>query len=170
MLALSVVACAGTPPILPLQERFGSSETHSRLFDATPVQTCEAGRRALLSQGYVINTTRPDLIEGRKDFQPDLESHMQIEIRFVCAADSADGQLSLGFVTALQDRYALKKRNNSASLGVGVLGSVSLPFSSSSDSMVKVASETVSSPPFYDSFFDLVRRYLATNEVPGATP
>ena len=50
------------------------------------------------------------------------------------------------------------------------LGSVSLPFSSSSDSMVKVASETVSSPPFYDSFFDLVRRYLATNEVPGATP
>ena len=170
VLALSVAGCASPAPVFALQEKFGSSETHSRLFDATPVETCEAGRRALLSQGYVINTTRPDLIEGRTNFQPDLESHVQIEIRFVCAAESGNGQLSLGFVTALQDRYALKKSNNSASLGVGVLGSVSLPFSSSSDSMVKVASETVSSPPFYDSFFDLVRRYLMANEGPGAMP
>lgn len=167
---LSGLGCAGTATVFPLQEKFGSSETHSRLFDASPVQTCEAGRRALLSQGYVINTTRPDMVEGRKNFQPDIESHMQIEIRFVCAPDSSDGRQSLGFVTALQDRYALKKSNNSASLGVGVLGSVSLPFSSSSDSMVKVASETVSLPPFYDSFFDLVRRYLASAEMPDTTP
>jgi Uncharacterized protein conserved in bacteria (DUF2242) len=168
-LVLCSAGCASRTPVSPNQEKFGSSETYSRLFDATPVETCEAGRRALLSQGYVINTTRPDLIEGRKNFQPDLESHMQIEIRFVCAPDSGDGQVSLGFVTALQDRYALKKNNNSASLGVGMLGSVSLPFSSSSDSMVKVASETVSSPPFYDSFFDLVRRYLVVHEAQGVT-
>ncbi|MCY7369816.1 MAG: DUF2242 domain-containing protein [Polaromonas sp.] len=169
-LALALTGCAGKAQVFGLQENFASSETHSRLFDSTPAQTCEAGRRALLSQGYVINTTRPDLIEGRKNFQPDLESHLQIEIRFVCAPDSADGQVSLGFVTALQDRYALKKSNNSASLGVGMLGSVSLPFSASSDSMVKVASETVSSPPFYDSFFDLVRGYLASAEAPGIMP
>ena len=64
------------------------------------------------------------------------------------------------FANALQDRYALKKTNNSASLGVGVLGSVSMPIGSSDDSMVKVASETVSSAKFYERFFALVELFL----------
>lgn len=166
---LIVSGCATQSRPEPPQEQFGSAETFSRLFDANPVQTCEAGRRALLSQGYVINTSRPDLVEGRKNFQPDVESHRQIEIRFVCAPDTPDGEVSLGFVTALHDSYALKKSNNSASLGVGMLGSVSLPFSSGSDAMVKVASETVSSQLFYDSFFDLVKRYLIASDSGIAT-
>ena len=89
-----------------------------------------------------------------------------MKIRVVCAPDSGDGKVSLGFVTAVQNRYALKKSNNSASLGVGALGSVSLPFSSSNDSMVRVASETITSDAFYDRFFDLVRRYLVPDESP----
>ena len=64
------------------------------------------------------------------------------------------------FANALQDRYALKKVNNSASLGVGVLGSVSMPIGSTDDSMVKVASETVSSAKFYDRYFALVELFL----------
>jgi hypothetical protein len=64
------------------------------------------------------------------------------------------------FANALQDRYALKKTNNSASLGVGVLGSVSMPIGSSDDSMVKVASETVTSQKFYERFFTLVELFL----------
>ncbi len=155
-----LTACALPMKALPTQEQFGSSTTYSRLFDATPAQTCEAARRALLSQGYLISTASAELVDGRKSFQPEAESHLQMEIRVVCVPDSSDGKVSLGFVTALQDRYALKKSNNSASLGVGAIGSVSLPFSSSNDSMVKVASETISSEPFYDRFFDLVQRYL----------
>jgi len=89
---------------------------------------------------------------------------LQLEIRIVCVPDSKDGKVSLGFVTALQDRYALKKSNNSASLGVGVIGSVSLPFTSSSDSLVKVGSETIVSVSFYDSFFDLVKQYLVADD------
>jgi len=46
---------------------------------------------------------------------------------------------------------------------VGAIGSVSLPFTSSSDSMVKVASETIVSDAFYDSFFDLVKQYLVSD-------
>lgn len=145
------------------QEEFGSTVTHSRLFDATAAQTCEASRRALLSQGYIIGAAREEMVEGRKSFQPEPESHLQMEIRVVCAPDSPDGKVSLGFVTALQDVYALKKSNNSASLGVGALGSVSLPFSSSNDAMVKVGSRTISSDVFYERFFDLVRRYLVVD-------
>ena len=160
----------GTPlKAFPSQEDFSSTVTYSRLFDATPAQTCEAARRALLSQGYIIGTATQDLVEGRKSFQPEPESHLQMEIRIVCAPDTPDGKVSLGFVTALQDVYALKKSNNSASLGVGALGSVSLPFSSSNDAMVKVASKTISSDIFYDRFFDLVKRFLVADETQETT-
>jgi hypothetical protein len=89
---------------------------------------------------------------------------LQLEIRVVCVPDGKDGKVSIGFVTALQDRYAIKKSNNSASLGVGVIGSVSLPFSSSSDSLVKIGSETIVSVSFYDSFFNVVKQYLVLDK------
>ena len=158
-----LTACGVPVKTFQSQEEFGSTGTYSRLFDATAAQTCEASRRALLSQGYIISTARDDLIEGRKSFQPEPESHLQMENRVDCAPDTPDGKVSLGFVTALQDVYSLKKSNNSASLGVGVLGSVSLPFSSSNDAMVKVASRTISADIFYERFFDLVKRYLAAD-------
>lgn len=149
--------------VLP-QEAFSSTSTYSRMFDASPAKTCEAARRALLSQGYIINMAKEDLVLGQKSFQPDPESHLQMEIRVVCAPESKGGKITLGFVTALQDRYTLKKSNNSASLGVGAFGSVSLPFSSGNDSLVKVGSETITSEPFYDRFFALVQRYLIVDE------
>ena len=147
-----------------VQENFGSVATYSRLFDATPAQTCEASRRALLSQGYVISSSSADLVEGKKSFQPEPESHLQMLVRVVCVPEANDGKVSLGFVTATQDTYALRKTNNSASVGVGAIGSVSLPFSSSSESLVKVGSETIANDTFYDSFFDLVKRYLVIDQ------
>jgi hypothetical protein len=78
----------------------------------------------------------------------------------VCAEDGTSAHHATVFANALQDKYALKKTNNSASLGVGVLGSVSMPIGSSDDSMVKVASETVTSAKFYERFFALVELFL----------
>jgi hypothetical protein len=165
-----LTGCGTSYNKLPSQEKFGSAETYSRSFDTPPAQTCEAARRALLSQGYVINTSSGSLVSGQKSFQPEVESHLQLEIRVVCVPDGKDGKMSIGFVTALQDRYAIKKSNNSASLGVGVIGSVSLPFSSSSDSLVKIGSETIVSVPFYDSFFNVVKQYLVLDKDLDATP
>lgn len=163
-MAAGLTACLSLPvkPI-PTPESFNSVATYSRLFDAPPAQTCEAARRALLSQGYLIQQSRPEEVEGRKNFQPDPESHLQMMIRVVCAPEGREQRLSLGFVTALQDRYSLKKTNSSASVGVGV-GSVSLPFLGGTDSMVKVGSETIAADSFYDSFFDLVKRYLLSEQ------
>ena len=168
VLALSLAACsAPTMPHYGPQESFDSVATYSRLFDAKPAHTCEAARRALLSQGYLINSATADQVEGRKNFQPDAESHLQILIRVVCVPDAEGGRISTGFVTAVQDRFTLKKGNSSASLGVGAIGSVSLPFMAGSEAMVKVGSETIASEAFYDSFFDLVRRYLAAGDFPA---
>lgn len=165
---LSACATNSTPPVFyGPQEKFGSVATYSRLFDATPAQTCEASRRALLSQGYIINTTTAEMVEGKKNFQPSAETHLQMVIRVVCVPDNPSGKVSLGFVTALQDSYTLRKTNNSASLGVGALGSVSLPIAASSDSLVKVGSETIAADSFYDSFFDLIKRYLVADDMPA---
>ena len=165
---LGVVAllagCSAPAKVYSPQESFGSVATYSRLFDAAPAQTCEAARRALLSQGYIINTQVAEMVEGRKNFQPEADAHLQMMIRVVCVPESANGKVSLGFVTALQDRYTLKKTNNSASLGVGGVGSVSLPLLSTDEALIKVGSETIASDGFYDSFFELVNRYLAMGE------
>jgi hypothetical protein len=114
----------------------------------------------LLSQGYIITSSDPKLVSGHKSFQQTGETHMEISFSVVCADDGSEGHHATMFANALQDRYALKKTNNSASLGVGVLGSVSMPIGSSDDSMVKVASETVSSAKFYERFFALVELFL----------
>ena len=164
-LAAAVGGCSTQKTVRPaLQEKFGSDETFSRLMAAPPAQSCEAARRALLSQGYMLLTTKGDLIDAKKSFQPAPETQLEMMIRVVCLPEQPADQLSLVFVTAIQDSYALKKSNTSASVGLGGIGSVSLPFSSSSDALVKVGSETISSEKFYDSFFDLVRRYLGEDE------
>ena len=64
------------------------------------------------------------------------------------------------FVSAVQDRYALKKSPTSASVGVGALGSVSLPFGSNDDSLVRVASSTVQDAQFYRNFFGRLQYYV----------
>lgn len=151
-----------------LNEAFASTETYSRVFTAGVAATCEAARRALLSQGYVITSAaRADAVNGRKSFQPEAEVHVQIEFHIVCvpevtaaASEAGDPPSTIAFVNAVQDRYSLKKNPNSASLGVSAIGSLSLPVSSSDDSLVKVASETIPAGAFYDRFFGLIERYL----------
>ena len=163
-LAAVLSSCASTGARVKVEpEAFGSTTTHSRNYANAPASTCEAARRALLSQGFVITAADAEHVKGRKNFQPEPETHVEIEFNATCAPDGRGGRKSIAFVNALQDRYALKKSSNSASVGVGPIGSLSLPFSSSDDSLVKVASETITSAPFYDRFFALLQRYLAAD-------
>ena len=156
---LLAAGCSSPKQAVYDHEHFDDAGTFSRSYPASDLSSCEAGRRALLSQGYIITSSDPKMISGRKSFQQTGETHIEISFNLVCAADSADGKSTM-FANALQDRYALKKTNNSASLGVGVLGSVSMPIGSTDDSMVKVASETVASAKFYERFFGLVENFL----------
>jgi hypothetical protein len=145
-------------------EEFGSTTTYSRNYASPPATTCEAARRALLSQGFVITVSDSDHVNGRKNLQPEPDQHMEIEFHVVCAVDGRQGDKTIAFVNALQDRYALKKSNNSASVGVGAIGSLSLPFTSSDDSLVRISSETITAGPFYEKFFVLLKRYLAADQ------
>jgi hypothetical protein len=167
LLATGVTACSSAPPPAAYQqERFDATSAHSRAYAASPSVTCEAARRALLSQGYVISAAKADSVEGRKSFQQDAKTHVQVGFNVVCAPTSKGGG-SIAFVNALQDRYALKKLANSASVGVPVLGTLSVPFDSSDDEMVKVASETITAGDFYDRFFGLLAHHLGNEGGPS---
>lgn len=141
-------------------EGFQADETYSRLFDASPAAACEAARRALLGQGYLMSKVASDAISATKSFQPEGDVHVQIVFNVVCVPEGKAAKVSTAYVNAIQDRYALKKTSNSASLGVSALGSVSIPLSSNDDSLVKVASETIPAGQFYDRFFALMQRNL----------
>jgi len=161
--ALVLAGCGSTSRRVSYEpEDFDSTTTHTRNYPATEARTCEAARRALLSQGYMVTAANADLVTGRKSFQPAAEVHVEVEFRVVCAREGGKSgkQSTVAFATALQDRYGIKKVNNSASVGVGAFGSLSLPFAGSDDAMVKVASETLTDERFYDRFFTLMDRFL----------
>ena len=159
--AAALTAGCTTPRVaVETQEAFNSTATYSRVYASLDAQTCEAARRALLSQGYVILAATPEQVRGRKSFQPAPEAHAEVEFTVVCAKDGFAGRRTIAFANALQENFSLKKSNSSASVGVSPFGSVSLPFTGSDESLVKVASMTITSAPFYDKFFQLVEHYL----------
>ena len=165
-------ACASNPksktaPIF-MEESFDADNIYSRNYVVAPAKACEGARRALLGQGYVVTKATSETVEATKNFQPEPEDHVQLDVRVSCVSH---GTLqSLVFVSAVQDRYALKKRPTSASVGVGALGSLSLPIGSSDDSLVRVASKTVRDAEFYRRFFDRVSYYLPADPGPATLP
>ncbi|MFT3756504.1 MAG: DUF2242 domain-containing protein [Pseudoxanthomonas sp.] len=140
------------------KESFDSDGAYSRSFEQTPEQVCQTAYRALLSQGYVAVKVESHAIEAIKNFQPEADVHEQMTMRVSCVQQAH--RETWMFASAQQDRYNLSKRNNSASVGVSALGSLSLPIGSTDDSLVKVGSMTVQDAGFYRAFFDVVKRYL----------
>ncbi|OWT67853.1 large tegument domain-containing protein [Achromobacter marplatensis] len=140
----------------------------SRTFPTASTTACDAGRRALLSQGYNIDRFDPARVSGHKNFQGEDGLHTQINFNIDCASDGSANQRATVFANAVQDRYSIKRTSSSASVGVSVLGQVSMPFGSSDDSLVKTASQTVSRPKFYEGFFQLLQRFLPDAEAAAA--
>jgi hypothetical protein len=159
-----LAGCAGNKPVTLQQEEFGASNIFSNTFAGTEVAACEAARRALLSQGYVISEAKTSFLKGRRKFQRDSDVHVEIEFTVVCAPDGKGSNSTTVFANAVLDRYTLKKSSN-ASIGMGGFGSVALPFGASDDSLVKVSSETIPTGKFYQRFFELVVRYLDDSSV-----
>lgn len=172
-LVAALGACSSAKPNKFQDDQLLSSapSPFSRNFSYASADACEASRRALLSQGYMTTMTHNDTVDATKNFQPTSDQHIVVEVHVVCTMADASNT-SMVYVNAVQNGYALKKSDTSASVGLSILGSVSLPIRSNSDEMVKVSSETIQSGAFYTRFFELVGRYLNTvarsEPVPGS--
>ncbi|WP_445656950.1 DUF2242 domain-containing protein [Achromobacter sp. NCFB-sbj8-Ac1-l] len=166
-LAAVLTGCAA-PKAAFEKEDFAQNDTYSRTFPAGSTTACDAGRRALLSQGYNIDKFEGSRVTGHKNFQGDDGQHTQISFNIDCASDGAANERATVFANAVQDRYSIKRTSSSASVGVSVLGQVSMPFGASDDSLVKTASQTVSRPAFYEGFFQLLQRFLPDAQAAAA--
>lgn len=164
---LVLAGCAAQKPFQP--DLFSTTiSPYAHTFAATSAQACEAARRAVLSQGYATSLSTAEMVDASKGFQPSPENHVSVSFHIVCTPGESSTSTSVLYVNAVQDNYALKKSDTSASVGLSILGSVSLPIRSNSDSMVKISSETIPPGLFYERFFGLVDHYLKT--VVRATP
>ena len=167
-----LAACKATPTI-DERDSFTQKSTYSRQFAGSSQAACEAGRRSLLGQGYIIDKAEPNRVSGHKNYQ-DKENddrHAQIVFNVDCAT-GGDGD-AIVYASALRELYTVKKSSNSASVGLSVLGAVSMPVGASDDSLVKTSSETISRGAFYDGFFEQVAQNLASAQAAiesGTTP
>lgn len=158
-LSLALSACgslgsrtAGKEPTPPNDSPFQKS------FAVDAQTACAAANRALLGDGYLTDTVAADKIKGRKSYRSDGDRSTVVEMTVVCLPDP-DGSSTL-YANGLRSTYDLKKSATPASIGVSVIGSVSLPIGQSADSMVKTTDETITEREFYRKFFTAVESVL----------
>jgi len=158
--SLLLAACSSAPKGKELayhKETFAPDSPFEMSFDKHPELVCDAGRRALLSQGYVIDEVRPDWVKARKFFQPDRSVHVQINFTLSCLVEGDGAEV---FANAREVRDELKSTSGSAGLSVAGIGSVNLPLGTSGASLVKVGEETITDSEFYGRFFALMQSFI----------
>ncbi len=156
-LLLAVAGCATPPPPVYQDESFSAESPFAYWSTRTPEAICEVGRRALLSQGYQLAESKPEAVRGEKFFQPQVDHGMKLAITLVCLPSNVGAVV---YANALETRYELRSRGSNAGVSVAGLGSISVPWATDKDVLVKVGEQTVSDPDFY-------RRLFALIETPG---
>lgn len=151
-----LVGCGGPDKVYE-RENFELDSPY-QWFTGLPVDlACEGARRALLGQGYIIEEAVPESVRGKKSFRNAGDESIVLEMTVVCTPRGNGATL---FANAVQSLYRVKKNSQSASVGVPLLGSISVPIQGSSDSMVKAGDDTVNDKGFYQRFFAVVEYYL----------
>ena len=159
LLAAVALACGGcaSRKVDVAQESISARAPFSRTFQGSGDAVCWSVKRALLSQGYMLD--RPGesgVLTGTRDFQPDPKLNVSYHLQTTCA-DNRDGS-SIVFVTAEREDSRLQKMKQSTSVGVGP-ATLTMP-SGSAQVLGVVRRETVKDPAFYDRFFSLVESYV----------
>jgi hypothetical protein len=139
------------------QQSISADAPFSRTFQGSGDTVCWGVKRALLSQGYMLD--RPNesgVLTGTRDFQPDPKLNVSYHLQTTCS-DNRDGS-SIVFVTAEREDSRLQKMKQSTSVGVGP-ATLTMP-SGSAQVLGVIRRETVKDPAFYDRFFSLVQSYV----------
>src|SRR5580700_12067629 len=147
-----MAGCAHHPP----PKQFSADAPYSRNFTGSGDQVCWSVKRALLSQGYMLD--RPSdggVLTGSRDEQPKPKLNVTVRLQTTCA-DNRNGT-SIVFVTATREENELQKMKQSTSVGVGP-ATLTMP-AGSAQVLGTVRRETIKDPEFYNQFFALVGRY-----------
>jgi hypothetical protein len=157
-----LAGCAHQPP----PREFTADAPFSRNFSGAGDAVCWSVKRALLSQGYMLD--RPNdsgVLTGSRDEQPGPKLNVTTHLQTSCA-DNRNGT-SIVFVTATREENKLQNMKQSTSLGVGP-ATLTVP-SGSAKVLGTVRRETVKDPIFYNQFFALVQGYVSQERVAQAS-
>ena len=159
VLAVVVSVCAGcaSRKVDVAEASISTQAPFSRTFQGSGETVCWGVKRALLSQGYMLD--RPGesgVLTGTRDFQPEPKLNVSYHLQTSCA-DNRDGT-SIVFLTAEREDSQLQKMKQTTSVGVGP-ATLTMP-SGSARVLGVVRRETVKDPDFYARFFSLVQSYV----------
>jgi len=163
-LAAAVVlqaGCAHHPP----PQQFTAAAPFSRTFTGSGDSVCWSVKRALLSQGYMLD--RPNdagVLTGSKDEQPKPKLNVTTRLQTTCA-DNRNGT-SIVFVTATREENKLQKMKQSTSMGVGP-ATLTMP-SGSAEVLGTVSRQTIKDPAYYEQFFTLVQNFVGQERLSQA--
>lgn len=164
-LACALLLSACGPPALTRQtvykeEKFGTDTPFSRVIKVPSNVVCWSVKRALLSQGYLLDKNRDTAVMvGAKDILSDEETTVTLKLQVTCSSNS-DGSSTV-FATGEQEVSKVQMVNQSVSAGVSI-ATVTLP-SQSGRMLTVVQRETIRDPQFYARFYTLVED-IANNE------
>lgn len=150
---VAIAACTTAPAPVYRTETFDAETPYQFHSDLPPLVLCEYGKRALLSQAYEVDSSIPSNIRGSKFFQPQADHQVQLRITLTCMATGRDTTI---YANALQTRYELKAGGSSTGLSVSGLGSISVPWPTDKNALVKVGEETIADGEFYRRLFVLI--------------
>jgi hypothetical protein len=159
--AALLAGCAHHPP-----QQFSADAPFSKTFSGSGDTVCWSVKRALLSQGYMLD--RPSdagVLTGSRDEQPKPKLNITTHLQTTCA-DNRNGT-SIVFVTAEREENALQKMKQTTSMGVGP-ATLTMP-AGSARVLGTVRRETVQDPSFYSQFFGLVQNYVDQERVSQAS-
>lgn len=149
----------------PPPQQFSVNAPFSRTFTGPGDSVCWSVKRALLSQGYMLDRGNDGgVLTGSRDEQPQPKLNVTTRLQTSCA-DNRNGT-SIVFVTATREVSQLQKMKQTTSLGVGP-ATLTMP-SGSAEVLGTVRRETVKDPTFYDQFFGLVQNYINQEVVSAA--
>ena len=163
VLAVAVLAsgCASRKHDLA-QESISAKAPFSKTFPGSGDTVCWSVKRALLSQGYMLDRNADSgVLTGTRDFQPSDKLNISYHLQTTCA-DNRDGT-SIVFVTATREDSQLQKMKQTTSMGIGP-ATLTMP-SGSARVLGTVRRETVKDPNFYQTFFSLVQGYIDQERV-----
>lgn len=154
VLAVALLAgCGGGSAVK--KEPFRADTPFSARISGTGESVCWSVKRAVLTQGYMLDRAETLIMIGTKDAAPDDETDIVERLQATCV-DNHDGTSTV-FATAERETHKLQKVGYSTTTGVSI-ATISLP-SGTERSLRLQKRETIQDPAFYRSFYALVQKF-----------
>lgn len=159
LLLMLAAACGGPQRYAP-NEEFTGDARHQRDFSSDVATLCDAAKRVLLGDGYLVTRGEDQRLIGGKEFQVAEQQHAMLNVYVSCERRAGGSTL---YVTATEEHYDVKTTRQSSSIGFPMVAPIYYGTQSEANGQVKTRGETVAERGFYERYYRAVARQLATS-------